>query len=73
MQIAARANRCDGNEADADAAIAAVQADVDANEAATVKLTGNQTVNGVKTFSSDLLARLRGNVRTTNAAEIQFL
>ena len=58
----------DTNEADADAAIAAVQADVDANEAATVKLTGNQTVNGVKTFNSDLLARLRGNVRTTNAA-----
>ena len=55
-------------------AIAALQADVDQNEADadtaisnTVKLTGNQTVNGVKTFNSDLLARLRGNVRTTSA------
>ncbi|MDC0623412.1 tail fiber domain-containing protein, partial [Flavobacteriaceae bacterium] len=66
--IAAVQTDVDTNEADADAAIAAVQADVDANEAATVKLTGNQTVNGVKTFNSDLLARLRGNVRTTNAA-----
>ncbi|MDB4212738.1 tail fiber domain-containing protein [Flavobacteriaceae bacterium] len=66
--IAAVQTDVDTNEVDADAAIAAVQADVDANEAATVKLTGNQTVNGVKTFNSDLLARLRGNVRTTNAA-----
>jgi len=66
--IAAVQTDVDTNEADADAAIAAVQADVDANEAATVKLTGAQTVNGPKTFSSDLLARLRGNVRTTNAA-----
>ena len=65
--IAALQADVDGNESDSDTANTALQADVDANEAATVKLTGDQTVNGVKTFNSDLLARLRGNVRTTNA------